>query len=174
MCSCRPASDCWTGTHFVTSNEQATRATRKITIMNTRFLGFAASLALITGITGNAHAADPHDALPQLAGATTDLGSNASALTYWVDEADGLHVVTTIDTIVGGTASPEPDRHAIVRFSALILPGQSQVISVPGVAGSQTQALRIRRLRNHDGLADIQVDSIPLPKPYRENSSLIN
>lgn len=142
--------------------------------MNTRILGLAASLALITSIAGNANAAEPHGTLPQLAGVTTDLGSNASALTYWMDEADSFHVVTTIDTIVGGTAVPEPDRHAIVRFSALILPGQSQVISVPGLAGSQTQALRIRRLRNHDGLADIQVDSIPLPRMSQENSSLVN
>ena len=142
--------------------------------MNTRILGRATSLALIESIAGSASAADPHDALPRLARITTDLGSNASALTYWVDEADGFHVVTTIDTIVGGTAVLEPDRHAIVRFSALILPGQSQVISVPGLAGSQTQAPRIRRLRNHGGLADIQVDNITLPRLSQENSSLMN
>ncbi len=142
--------------------------------MNTRILGLAASLALVTNIAGSADAAEPHGTLAQLAGVTTDLGRNASALTYWVDEADGLHVVTTIDTIVGGMAAPEPDRHAIVRFSALILPGQSQVISVPGLAGSQTQALRIRRLRNHDGLADIQVDSILSQATSQESSSLVN
>ena len=142
--------------------------------MNTRILGLAASLALVTSIAGSASAVEPHGALPQLAGVTTDLGRTASALTYWVDEADGLHVVTTIDTIMGGAASPEPDRHAIVRFAALILPGQSQVISVPGQAGSQTHALRIRRLSNHDGSADIQVDSILSPRTAQQSSSLID
>lgn len=142
--------------------------------MINRIHGLALAAALVTSIAGSAGAAEPHGALPQLAGVTTDLGRNASALTYWVDEADGFHVVTTIDTIVGGGALPEPDRHAIVRFSALILPGQSQVISVPGLAGSQMQALRIRRLRNRDGLADIRVDSIPSPGTSQESSSLVN
>ena len=142
--------------------------------MINRIHGLALATTLVTSIAGSAGAVEPHGALPQLAGVTTDLGRNASALTYWVDEADGFHVVTTIDTILGDTASPEPDRHAIVRFSALILPGQSQVISVPGSVGSQTQALRIRRFRNRDGLADIRVDSIPLPGTDQVSSNLVN
>lgn len=158
----------------MTSNEQATRPTQEDHDHEHAHSRPCRLLALVTSIGGSANVAEPYGTLPQLAGVTTDLGSNASALTYWVDDADGFHNVTTIDTIVGSTPSPEPDRHAIVRFSALILPGQSQVISVPGLAGSQTQALRIRRLRNHDGLADIQVDSIPLPRVSQDNSSLVN
>jgi hypothetical protein len=142
--------------------------------MINRIHGLALATALVTSVAGRAGAAEPHGALPQLAGLTTDLGNDASALSYWVDEADGFHVVTTIDTILGGAASPGPDQHAIVRFSALILPGQSQVISVPGSAGSQTQALRIRRFRNRGGLADIRVDSIPSPGTVQESSSLTN
>jgi hypothetical protein len=96
-----------------------------------------------------------------MASVTTNLGNNVSAFTYWVDEADGFHVVTTIDTVVGGEAVP----HAVVRFSALILPGQSQVISIPGPVGSQSQALRIRRLGDRFGTVDIEVDRIPAPGP---------
>jgi hypothetical protein len=125
----------------------------------------ALAIALMTGVVGTASAAESRSALPQRANVTTDLGNNVSAFTYWVDEADGIHVVTTIDAVVGGEAVPEQDRHAIVRFSALILPGQSQVISVPGLVGSQSQALRIRRLGNRFGTFDIEVDRIPEPGP---------
>lgn len=97
--------------------------------MNTRIPGLAASLAPITDVSGSADAAEPHGTLPQVAWVATDPGSNASALTDWVDEADGLHVVATIHTIVGGTALPEPDRHAVVRFPALTMPKYG---SLPG------------------------------------------
>ena len=123
----------------------------------------ALAIALMTGVVGTANAAESRSALRQMANVTTDLGNNVSAFTYWVDEADGIHVVTTIDAVVGGEA--EQDRHAILRFSALILPGQSQVISVPGPVGSQSQALRIRRLGNRFGSFDIEVDRIPEPGP---------
>jgi len=39
--------------------------------MNTRILGLAASLTLVTSIAGNANAAEPQGALPQLAGVAT-------------------------------------------------------------------------------------------------------
>ena len=125
----------------------------------------ALAIALMTGVVGAANAAESRSALPQRANVATDLGNNVSAFTYWVDEADGIHVVTTIDAVVGGETVPEQDRHAIVRFSALILPGQSQVISVPGPVGSQSQVLRIRRLGNRFGTFDIEVDRIPEPGP---------
>ena len=95
----------------------------------------ALAIALMTGVVSTANAAESRSALPQRANVTTDLGNNVSAFTYWVDEADGIHVVTTIDAVVGGKAVSEQDRHAIVHFSALNLPGQSQVISVPGLVG---------------------------------------
>ena len=120
--------------------------------------GFALAALLVVG---TASAGEPSRALPQLAGISTDLGRNASALTYWVDEADGVHVVTTIDIAVGEEAEPDADRHAIVRFSALMLPGQAQVISIPGLLGSQQHALRIRRRANHDGSVDVEADRIP-------------
>jgi hypothetical protein len=146
-----------------------------MTMTRTAIQGLALAAALVTAnlVTASASAAEPHGAVPQLAAVTTDLGNNATALTYWVDQADGFHVVTTIDTGVDGTAALAEDRHAVVRFSAPILPGQSQVISVPGSAGPQAQALRIRRFSNHDGRADIQVDSVPATTaPWR--SSLVN
>ena len=75
---------------------------------------------------------------------TTELGGNASAITYWVSKSDGWHVVTTVDTVIGRDGDAE--KHAVVRFSSVLLPGQSQLISVPFAIGERQQVLRIRRL----------------------------
>jgi hypothetical protein len=161
--NCRPIRFChlrscsWVGKSSTKQSEE------NIVVISNYTARLALAIGLITGIVGTANAAEPRSALPQLANVTTDLGNNVSAFTYWVDEADGIHVVTTIDAVVGGEA--EQDRHAILRFSALILPGQSQVISVPGPVGSQSQALRIRRLGNRFGTVDIEVDRMPEPGP---------
>ncbi len=104
------------------------------------------SMFLLLGGAVGAAASETREFVPQMAAITTELGHNASAVTYWVDQADGWHVVTTVDTTVGDDSQPERSRHAVVRFSARILPGQSQVISVPGLPGSSPQALRVRRL----------------------------
>jgi len=71
------------------------------------------------------------------------LNPNTSAITYWVSEPDGWHVVTTIDTVIAQHATAE--KHAVVRFEAVLLPGQSQVISVPFPIGEQQRVMRIRR-----------------------------
>jgi hypothetical protein len=77
-------------------------------------------------------------------GVTTDLGANASAITYWVSGSDGWHVVTTVDTVIEQNGDIE--KHAVVRFSSVLLPGQSQLISVPLAIGERQQVLRIGRL----------------------------
>ena len=71
------------------------------------------------------------------------LNPNASAITYWVRGPDGWHVVTTVDTVIAKDKNAE--KHAIVRFEAVLLSGQSQVISVPVPIGEQQRYLRIRR-----------------------------
>jgi hypothetical protein len=75
---------------------------------------------------------------------TTGLGANASAITYWVGRSDGWHVVTTVDTVIERNGDAE--KHALVRFSSVLLPGQSQLISVPFAIGERQEVLRIRRL----------------------------
>lgn len=74
----------------------------------------------------------------------TELSADASAITYWVRAHDGWHVVTTVDTEFGRDGASE--RHAVVRFSAELLPGQSQLVSIPSAAGQQQVVLRIRRI----------------------------
>jgi hypothetical protein len=124
------------------------------------FLAMAGTLAL----AGQAHAADvllvdKHLAITELAsdvraqpfrpvsgaGVVTALGAGSSAVTYWVDEPEGFRVVTTIDTAHLGEASGE-DRHAVVRLSTILRPGQTQAISVPGPIGSPSSEMLIRRL----------------------------
>lgn len=85
-----------------------------------------------------------HDALGEGQAALTDLGASASAITYWVRRPDGWHVVTTVDFVFDKDSAAE--RHAIVRFSAVLLPGQSQQIAIPVAIGERPQMLRIRRL----------------------------
>ena len=84
---------------------------------------------------------------------STELGPDASALTYWVSEADGWHVVTTVDTVIG--RGSEAETHAVVRFSSVLLPGQSEEISVPRALGERPQVLRIRRFGNQIEVARI-------------------
>jgi hypothetical protein len=114
-------------------------------MMRKSVLGLALDAAVASA---GASAADIRDALPEGAGVVTQLGSNASAVTYWVSGANGWDVVTTIDSIVGDDPL-DPAKHAIVRFASVIQPGQTQLISVPETIGSPAQELRIRRLGDH-------------------------
>jgi hypothetical protein len=98
--------------------------------------------------------ADPFtDAVREGQAVTTELSGNASAVTYWVSKSDGWHVVTTVDTVIGRNG--EAEKHAIVRFSSVLLPGQSQLVSVPFALGERQQVLRIRRLGNQVEVARV-------------------
>jgi len=102
-------------------------------------------LALTTGVS-RLQAAEPDRTLPLPEGEAivTYLDTNASAITYWVNQSDGWHVVTTVDIVFGSDSDAE--EHAIVRFSAVLLPGQCQLISIPVAIGQQQKVLRIRRV----------------------------
>lgn len=132
-----------------------------------RISKLALTAALMIG-AGAASADETHHTLPQRVGVATALGNNASALTYWVDEADGIHVVTTINATAGSESAPGFQQRTLMRFSALILPGQSQMITIPGPDGSQQQVLRIRRLSNKSGEFRIEVDRIADPRPREQ------
>jgi hypothetical protein len=126
--------------------------------MDKRFCSLALASVLAVGLATAGAAKEAPNIVPDKVGVTTDLGNRTSALTYWVDEAQGLRVVTTIDSVTGeGSGSPH---HSVVRFSALILPGQSQVISAPGPVEARPPMLQIRRLSNQDGRSRIQVQRI--------------
>jgi hypothetical protein len=106
--------------------------------------GLAGILVAMLATVPELKADQPNRAVREGHAVTTELGGNAAAVTYWVSKSDGWHVVTTVDTVI--ERNGEADKHAVVRFSAVLLPGQSQLISVPLAVGERQQVLRIRRL----------------------------
>jgi hypothetical protein len=101
-------------------------------------------VAVFATVTPELKADQLNNAVREGQAVTTELGGSASAITYWVSKSDGWHVVTTVDTVIERDGDAE--KHAVVRFSSVLLPGQSQLISVPFAIGERQQVLRIRRL----------------------------
>ena len=110
-------------------------------------VAFLASTAL------ELRAAEPKNDVRGGQAVVTELAPNASATTYWVAESDGWHVVTTIDIVLG--RSDIADHHAVARYSAVLFPGQVQVISVPYALGEQQQVLRDRRIDDRIEIARV-------------------
>jgi len=120
--------------------------------------GLAGVLAAFLASTAlELRAAESKNGVREGQAAVTELGPNASATTYWVAESDGWHVVTTIDIVLG--RGDVADQHAVARFSAVLFPGQMQVISVPYALGEQQQVLRVRRLDDRIEIARVQAPS---------------
>ena len=110
--------------------------------------GVAGILIAALAAAGSSSRATQSNTAPEGHAVITQLSPDISAISYWVSTPDGWDVVTTVDTVSGRDSDAE--RHAIVRFSATLSPGQEQVISVPAAVGEPQQALRIRR--NEDGI----------------------
>jgi hypothetical protein len=106
--------------------------------------GLAGILVAVLATAPGLKADESNNAVREGHAVTTELSGNAWAVTYWVDKPDGWHVVTTVDTVTDRNG--EPEKHAIVRFSSVLLPGQTQLVSVPSAIGERAQVLRIRRL----------------------------
>ncbi len=120
-----------------------------------KIVGFSGALLALFATSSPCPRADQVDQrLSEGQAVQAELNGNASAITYWVSEPDGWHVVTTVDTVIAQNSDAE--NHAVVRFEAVLLPGQSQAISVPFPLGEQPRILRIRRLGNK-----LQVMCIP-------------
>jgi hypothetical protein len=110
-----------------------------------KMAGYAAMLMAMQATASAASAAaEPAGSVREGEGVITRLGVNVSAVTYWVTGPEGWRVVTTVDTAANEHSNR--DAHAIVRFSSSLLPGQSQLISVPVTVGEVAPVLRIRRL----------------------------
>ncbi len=112
-----------------------------------RFAALALSAGVLVATTA---VADNATSLHAPAAHTAVLGDKSSAQTYWVDRADGRHVVTTVDTVIG------TDQHAVVRFSAVLQPGQSQIVSIPAADVAQARELQIRYIGD-----DVELKTIP-------------
>jgi hypothetical protein len=116
--------------------------------------GLAGILALALGTTAQALSATPLDnAVREGQAVVTQLDADTSAITDWVNASDGWHVVTAVEAVMGRHGDAE--QHAVVRFSSLLLAGQSQLISVPVAIGERQQVLRIRRVGDHIEVAQV-------------------
>jgi hypothetical protein len=83
----------------------------------------------------------------------TDLGGDAKALTYWSQGPNGVVVVTTVDTV--SDAETASERHAVVRLTSVLQPGQAQEISVPLAIGETQPVLRIERVGDQVSVAKV-------------------
>jgi len=122
----------------------------------TRFLRTAGSVIAygMIAATSPVQATEPDRSVKEGQGVVTALGTDASAITYWVSQPDGWHVVTTVDT--KHDVGSDTENHAVVRFSAVLLPGQSHSISVPVAVGEPQPELLIRRVADR-----IEVQTAP-------------
>ncbi|HET6234803.1 MAG TPA: hypothetical protein VFE41_07535 [Acetobacteraceae bacterium] len=121
--------------------------------------GLAGVIAVALATATPALTATKHDhAVREGQAAATALDANASAITYWVKQSDGWHVVTTVDSVI--ERNDDGEKHAVVRFSSVLMPGQSQLISVPSAISEQQQVLRIRRLGDQIEIARIPGSSV--------------
>jgi outer membrane lipoprotein-sorting protein len=82
------------------------------TFVNTAALAGALIVVFAT-VSADLNAADIDKTVREHQAAVTDLSANASAVTYWVSESDGWHVVTTVDTLIREHGNAE--HHAVVR-----------------------------------------------------------
>jgi hypothetical protein len=81
--------------------------------------------------------APAHSKLSPVCLDTVQLGA-VSAMTYYTEEEDGFHVVTTIQA--DGRDAPVP-----VRFVTILQPGQKAIVSVPAELGGKASALELVR-----------------------------
>jgi hypothetical protein len=118
----------------------------------TRFISataLACTVALTLAIgTPAARADDPaakqYGTIGENQAILTAVGPNTSAVVYWEKQNEVWQVVTTVDVVTAPDS--EAETHAVVRFAAELLPGQSQLISVPVAIDAQQQVLRISRV----------------------------
>jgi hypothetical protein len=107
-----------------------------------------------TLIASSLDAAEINKGVPEGHAVTTELGKDTSIISYWMSTPEGWEVVTIVDTVSGRDTDAE--HHAIVRFSTVLLPGETQVISAPAAIGEEQPALLIRRVG--DGIEVVRVD----------------
>src|SRR5258708_1394166 len=81
--------------------------------------GLAGILVAVFATAPGLKADQSNNAVRERHAVTTELGGNASAISYWVSESDGWHVVTTVDTVIERNGDAE--KHAVVRFSSVLL-----------------------------------------------------
>ena len=94
------------------------------------------ALAIAGAVT--VHAAD----ITPATGHWTKLGEHFSALVYYIDEPDGLHVVLT-------TQQGAREKAAVARFETVLAAGQSAAVSIPRAAGEAPAQMVLSNAGGH-------------------------
>jgi hypothetical protein len=127
-----------------------------IGFINATALACTVALTLAIG-TPATHADDPaakqYGTIGENQAILTAVGPNTSAVVYWEKQKEVWQVVTTVDVVTAPDSDAET--HAIVRFAAVLLPGQAQLISVPVAIGAQQTVLRIERVGDRIDVARV-------------------
>jgi hypothetical protein len=76
-----------------------------------------------------------------------NLGERFSALVYYLDEPDGLHVVVT-------TQRGVREKAAVERFETILAAGQSAAISIPRAAGEAPERVVFTNAGGHLHIAE--------------------
>jgi hypothetical protein len=77
----------------------------------------------------------------------TKLGGHSSALVYYIDELDGLHVAVT-------TQQGMNEKAPVERFETVLPPGQSVAVSVPRTAGEAPARIVLSNACGHLHIAE--------------------
>jgi hypothetical protein len=77
----------------------------------------------------------------------TKLGERSSALVYYLDEPDGLHVVVT-------TRQGMREKAAVERFETVLAAGQSVAVSIPRAAGEAPERVVLTNAGGHLQIAE--------------------
>jgi hypothetical protein len=83
------------------------------------------------------------------------LGERFSALVYYLDEPDGLHVVVTTHQGVRENA-------AVERFETVLAAGQSASVSLPRAAGEAPEQVVLTNAGGHLHIAESPAVSAPV------------
>ncbi len=102
----------------------------------------AAAALVLTGVV-TVRAAD----IAPVTGHWTKLGEHFSALTYYLDEPDGFHVVVT-------TQQGTSDKTAVERFETVLATGQSAAVSIPHAAGEAPARIVFSNAGGHLQIAE--------------------
>ena len=104
---------------------------------------FLATAALAIAAVVTAEAAD----IAPVTGHWAKLGERFSALVYYIDEPDGLHVVVT-------TQQGARDKAAVARFETVLVTGQSAAVSIPRAAGEAPARIVLSNAGGHLHIAE--------------------
>jgi hypothetical protein len=109
-------------------------------------LAGAAGMAMVLAAAAPSDGTRSEGTIQGTDAAVTHLAPGIGAFTYWLNGAGG-EVVTFVRVRRDNSGDAQAkDRDFVFRFSVVLVPGQTQTISVPGIDWGNPPTIRIRRV----------------------------